>query len=178
MSSEPAPSARSASIRYSSAREPQLLEPVRFRDRERLEPQVGESGSPPECQRGPEVARGLPCVAGGEVLATQRKQPLEAIEVQLVGHDLEHVAGRPPRYATVSERLAQPRDVVVERVGGGRWRALSPDAVDQPVARDGGVRVQQQDREERALLGPAQRQVLTVSLDRERPEYREVHERR
>src|SRR5436305_433499 len=81
-----------------------------------------------------EVARGLRGVAGGEVLAAHREQRLEAIEVQLIGHDLEHIAGRLARYATVSERLAQPGDVVVECVGSGRRRAFSPDAVDQPVA--------------------------------------------
>ena len=102
MSSEPAPSASSALDPEFERPEPQLLEPVRFGDRERLESQVGQSGSAPQCQCGPEVARGLPRIAAGEVLAAQRKQPLEVIEVQLVGHDLGAHSRAP---AAIRDRL-------------------------------------------------------------------------
>jgi hypothetical protein len=89
-------------------------------------------------------------------------QALEAVEVELVGLELQDVTGRagderllggPVR---ASEQLAQPGDVAVQRRRGGlRW-LLAPELLDQPVAGDDLVRVQQEESEKGAALPSAE----------------------
>jgi hypothetical protein len=47
---------------------------------------------------------------------------------------------------------------------------VAPERVDQPVPRDEFVRVQQEEREERARLGASERERTTVPEDVDRPE--------
>jgi hypothetical protein len=59
--------------------------------------------------------------------------------------------------AAGSERLAQTRHVHLHRLrGGGGW-ALAPQLVDQAVGAERLVRVEQQQRKQRALLAPPKR---------------------
>jgi hypothetical protein len=59
-------------------------------------------------------------------------------------------------------------DVDLERGNGGAGRLGAPDGVDQPVARHHLVRVQEQEREQGALLRCSQweRALLADDLDR------------
>jgi hypothetical protein len=52
----------------------------------------------------------------------------------------------------VIERLTQPRDVRLEGLQRGWWKPLAPKIVDQGVRRDDLIPVQQQNRQQRALL--------------------------
>ena len=50
-----------------------------------------------------------------------------------------------------------------------------PEPVDQPVARDGLVRVEEKHREQRALLWPAERQLTAVAPRLDATEKPELH---
>src|SRR6266536_4789025 len=103
------------------------------------------------------------------------------MQVELVGPDLQHVAGRPGDEqllggpVSAAEQLAQPRDVAVERRRRGLRRLFAPELLDQPVAGDDLVRVQQQEREERASLLSTELQGSTVIPHLEWAEQPELH---
>jgi hypothetical protein len=82
-------------------------------------------------------------------------------------HDNRAVASR--------ERLAQPRHVSLQGLGCRRGTTLTPQLVDQPIGRQRLVGMQQQQREQRALLAPAERHHTALIEDLERAEDAEVH---
>ena len=67
-----------------------------------------------------------------------------------------------------AQHLAQPRDVVAQRVVGRVDALLGEELADQPLARDDTVRAQQQQRQQRALLRPADGDRRAVDGHRER----------
>ena len=83
------------------------------------------------------------------------------------GSTRSEVAGRPPYDAVLPEQPAQPGDVAVERALHRGRRPLSPERLDQAVARHDLVPSQQQHRQQGALLGPAERDLgpIETSLD-------------
>ena len=134
---------------------------------------MSASGGP---RQSPSASRRLPG-ALGDVGGRARlgAEPLEAAEVDLVGRDVEHVPGVPGDEHVGAERLAQERDVVLERVPGRPRRALAPELLDQAVGRDRLGGVQEQRREERAVLAPRQVDRLPAVERFERAEYSEFH---
>ena len=122
---------------------------------------------------------------GGRVAARHRParpldQRLEAVQVELVGRQLEHVAGRPRHQPAAvrcrrPEQLPQPRDVDLDDLGGGGRRRLAPEAVDQPVGRDDLVAVQEQERQQGALLGAAQGERPPIGARLQRSKDQELH---
>ena len=86
-----------------------------------------------------------------------------AVDPQLV----RAPAGEDLRAAVGAERLAQPPDVVLDHLRGARRGRLAPQALDQPVGRDGPVRLQPEHRQDRALLRSAEleRKVVEARLD-------------
>ena len=52
----------------------------------------------------------------------------------------------------LSEYLPETRNIPLDQVGGRRGRSLPPEAVDQPIRRNQGVRLERQECERRALL--------------------------
>ncbi len=99
----------------------------------------------------------------------------------MVGLDAKQVTGRASyeeltclgASAARLENLAQLRYQDLERFRRGLRRIAPPQVVDQAVTREHGVRVQEQDREQRALLGAAQSEWLVVIEDLQRPQYPE-----
>ena len=83
--------------------EAQILEPVDLRLRERLQLEIGERRATPQSERLAEQQR-LLLGLGGPRLAYE---PLEAPQIELVGLELEHVAGRSGHEEARSEQLAQ-----------------------------------------------------------------------
>ena len=83
-------------------------------------------------------------------------EPLEAVEIELLAGELEHVAGRErdEQLGAGAERLAQPRDARLERAGVRLRGLLRPQLLDQPARRDDLVRVEQEQREQAALALP------------------------
>ena len=123
----------------------QLLEPRDLALGEVLEREVGERRAAPERQR--------------LLVAVLREQLAEAVQVELVRRDAQHVAGRPRLEPAGAEQPPQPRHVAVQRGHRAGRRRLAPQRVDEPVLGDDLVRAQQQVAEQRALA---------AALDRER----------
>jgi hypothetical protein len=95
---------------------------------------------------------------------------LEAFEVELAVGDANQVAGRPLDDQVAAERLAQLGGVNLER-RRGRLRLLdAPQLLDQAVTRDGIVGMQEQKRQEGALLRTSDPHDPAVLLDLQRPE--------
>ena len=86
--------------------------------------------------------------------------PLEALDVELVGLDVDPVAAAAALDPLRAEDAPEAVDVDLERVRGGAGRVLAPDRVDQPLAGQHLVPAQQQEREQGALLGPSEPQRL------------------
>ena len=160
--------------------DPHLLQAADRLLRERLVAHVRQRRPVPERERfGEDVGR-LPGPARGEVGAPARDQLLEARHVELAGCDARDVARSlrddHARRGTIGlDHLAQLGHVALQRGRGRRRRRFAPDQVDQPVARDDLVGVQQQDRQHAALARPAERSdgVPGSRLDRSKePKFR------
>jgi hypothetical protein len=156
--------------------QPPLLQPLGLALRKRLVEDVCQRGATPKRERGAQRLGRFAGLALRKLCTSFHEEPFESVEVELVGLDVQHIAGGAPREAPVSEGLAQTRDVVVEGVRGRRRRPLAPQAVDQAVAGDDLVRVQQQDGEERTLLRTAEREITTVALHGDGAENRKHHD--
>ncbi len=143
------------------AREAELLEPG---DLALREPQLGELRewrAPPEGQRVLQLSLG--------------PQPPEAGEVDLVGVGTEQVAGSPRQQAVLAEQLPEVRDVHLQRLRRGCGRVFLPEGVDQPLPGHGRVRLENQERQERALLLAPEVERVVVGAHFERPENPEFH---
>jgi len=118
----------------------QLALGERFIDevRERLAPPQGQriSQAPGRAAR---VARKRPATFGD-----QRLEPMH-IDVGPIG--IQHVAARAREHHAFPERLAQLRDVHLDRLRGGCGSALPPQLLDQAIARDDLTGMQEQDRQ-------------------------------
>jgi len=64
--------------------------------------------------------------------------------------------------------LAQPRHVGLNAVSGACGRLLAPELIDQDVPGHNFIGAQQQDGQQRALLGPAERERSPVLPDLQR----------
>ena len=160
--------------------DPQLLEAADRFLRERLVAHVRQSRPTPEGERvGKGVGR-LLRPARGEVVTALPGQLLEPRYVELAGRHAGDVAAsfrddHGGLRAVGLDRLAQLRHVPLQRRRGRRRSRPVPDEVDQPVAGNDLVGVQQQDRQHAALARPAERRhrVSGSGFDRaEEPEVR------
>ena len=142
-----------------------------------VERELGERRPPPERESVVERGCGLLGTSGHQRLPPLPDAPLEAVHVEPLGVDLEDIAVqlryerriRPRR----CEELADLGQVDVQR-GADRARPLgAPNPLDQALARDRLVGVQEQEREQGALPAAAERERLTVDPGFERPEERE-----
>jgi hypothetical protein len=100
-------------------------------------------------------------IAVRERLACLLEQDLEAVQVELAVRDVQQVAGcagdeQRVAAAVRAERLAQPRDMDLEGVVRGRRRIVGPQLLDQAVAGDDAIGLQQEDRQQRPLLRTAE----------------------
>jgi hypothetical protein len=155
--------------------QPSVFELLHRLLRELLVLEVGERGAAPEREGLPQQVGSRGRIPPGERLAASAEEVLEAVEVQFARLHTQGVARRPPREPILPENLAQPRNVVVERVSRGRRRPLPPQPVDQAVTGYDLVSPQQQDRQQGPLLRPAKRLVATVAMYHQRAEYPELH---
>jgi hypothetical protein len=151
--------------------EPQLLEARDLGLSERLEREVCERRPAPERQGLAQAIRrdlgfGLPGLA---------QQRVEPIEIDLVSVELESVARCPCDEHLGAERLAQPGHVSVKCRRRGLGRVLAPQIVDQLVGGDDLVRVEEQNRKQRALLRAAEGDRSLSVDDFERPKNLVVH---
>ncbi len=151
----------------------QLLEPRRLGLHERVVREVRERRVAPERKRNPESRR--PC---GRLLAPRsREQLLEEVQVELARPDAQHVPGSSglEHVAGAPERLAQRGDVDLNRLRGGLRDLLRPKRLCEPVGRDDLVRMEEQEREQRALAGSAEIERAPGIEHLERPQNLELH---
>ena len=142
-----------------------------------VELELRERRAAPERERPLEDRGGLLGAAGQQCLPPLAAQPLEAVHIEPFRVDPKDVAvqlGHERRVrAPRRHELADLRQVDVQG-GGDRARPLgAPHPLDQPLARDGLVGVQEQECEQRALPRAAERERLAVDTGLERPEQRE-----
>ena len=151
-------------------RQPELLEPPDLVLRELVEREVREGGPSPERQRPGDLG----CTILGRPAARLPEQALEPRRINAVGVDPEHVPGRLGHEELRPDDLAELGDEVLQR-GRRRPRGfLAPDLVDQAVGGDDLAGVNEQRREQRALLLPSQWERAAVRADFERPEDAEL----
>ncbi len=137
-------------------RETQLLESHDGRLGERLVREVGKSRAAPEAQRLAKTACCALCITrrgGGSGACRER---LEAVQIQLIGLELDDVTGGTGRDGVGPEHLAQIRDEALEHDLHGVRRLLPPKLIDEALARHHLVCVQQKEGEHRALLRAAE----------------------
>ena len=137
-----------------------LLQPADLALRPRLVGELGERRAAPERE-------GLAQPLGrGRRLGPARlgHEALEAVQIEAARLDAELVAPRPRDDHVVAERLAELGDVRLQDLRRSGRRAAGPEILDQPVARHGLVRVQEQDRQERTWLRRVQRDNAPVRL--------------
>ena len=127
----------------------------------------------PNASRRP--ARRAPGITGPGSSSSARDQSLEAVQVQLVGLELDDIAGGTRRDGVGPEHLAQIRDEALEHDLHGPRRLLSPKLIDQAVGCHHLVCVQEKEREHRALLRAAECKRPSAVPRLERSENSEVH---
>ena len=88
--------------------EPQFLEPRCRHAGERLEEEVGKCRTSPQVERSPEDGRCVSCPPVDECLRTVGDECFEAVQVELVGRDLDEVARR-TRHDHIRGRLRVAR---------------------------------------------------------------------
>src|SRR4029450_2596746 len=94
-------------------------------------------------------------VARGKRGPALAEEELESGQVDLLGLNCEHIPTSARQQLCATERLAQVRDVDAEAVQGARGRAAVPEGVDRAVGGDVLPRIQEEKREQRALLSDA-----------------------
>jgi hypothetical protein len=157
------------------SREAELFEPEAFSLRERDPSELGERRPSPQRKRLTQGVRGALRVTSGQSVPTLADEPLEALEVERIRLGAHPIAGGARLDALTAERLPQLRDVHLEGRARSLRRLVSPNLVDQAIARDDAVRVQEEESQERALLPPAERYEPTVLLGLERAKDAELH---
>src|SRR6266508_1456153 len=121
--------------------------------------ELGQRSAAPEGERLSQLLRGP-----GRLLHPRlRDQPLEALQVELAFLHPNQVAGRLGHDHVAAEGLAQLRDMNLNGCRGGLWRLVAPKLVDQAVTGDDLVRVQEQERQDRALFCAAEIQATAVA---------------
>ena len=163
-------------------RAPQVIQASDLREGKRLVGEVRQRIPAPQRQRLLERSDGRVGAVAGKLGAAPGEEPLEAVRVELLGIERQLVAAlarddRAVAAASVRarQRLAQTRDVHLQRLGRAGGRMLPPQRVDQAVRGERLVGVEQQQREQRARLGPRKREAAAVVEDLERAEDAEVH---
>src|ERR671934_27235 len=111
----------------------------------------------------------------GTVAGKQLPQTRNVQLVDIKPDAIAAVRGRDRVMTVASQGLAKLGDVNVDRLPRRRRRRLTPELVDQPLARDELVRMQEQGRQDEPLLQPAQRDRLALVDHLEWPEDPVLH---
>jgi hypothetical protein len=159
--------------------EPRLLQVRRLPSEEALARQIGERLAVPELEGRPQRAGGLFGATLLEKPAALGAEPLEPEQVELLRGDREHVSGPAGlEHLMGLEYLPQPSDVLVNRARGVVRSVVPPERLDQPLARHDRPRPEQKQREQAALLDPAETEPPLAFPHLEGAENAEVEDRR
>ena len=162
---------------------PCLLEPRHLEARPGFVGQIRQRRLPPARERLAEEHGRAGDAPLGPQRASEADQPLEPEEVDLLGIDGEQVTGRlgqqhrrlGTRAAIGLQHLTQVRHVHLQRRRRMLRGIVPPQAIDQPLGRHRTVRLEQQHREHRPLLGTAERDPQTLVERFHHPEHSELH---
>ena len=105
------------------------------------------------------------------------RQPLEPTEIEAVGIDAKDIARRARLDRVPAEEPAQLGDLPLHLGDCRHRRRARVERVGKPLDRYDAVRVQEEDRQGRALFRPAEPQGLFVDCDLERSEDPEITHR-
>ena len=136
--------------------QPNLFEPGDGSLSELLVGEVRECWSSPQSEGVAEPRRRIGRKAASQQSPRFVDQPLEPVEIELVGLDPDEVSGRSGRQHVLRKRLSKSRDVDAQCRGGVLRRALAPELVDQPVSGNDLVCVEDKNSPKRTRLVPAQ----------------------
>jgi hypothetical protein len=154
--------------------QPELFETGDLRLGEGLEGEVCECRSAPECEGIPKRRGSLLCLIACELPPAALQQSLEAECIQLFRPYAQQVARglleQELCSGSVGEESPQPREIDVEDRVDGLWDSIRPELLDESLARDGLVRVYEQEAEERALFRATERECSPTPDDFKRPE--------
>ena len=161
-------------------RDPQVLQASDLREGERLVGEVRQRISAPQRQRllelGPAESARSPASS-----ARPGRGPLEAVQVEPLGIDLQLVAALARDDRAGAAASSEPasalrrREMCICSVLAAPPARAPPELVDQPVACERLVGVEQQQREQRARLAPRKREPAALVEDLEWAEDAEVH---
>jgi hypothetical protein len=135
---------------------------------------VGQGRASPEPERFAEDRGRLLRCPGREPAAPLREELLESLEVELALRDPKAVSGPLGRDAARPQPLSERVHLHLERVPSGLPGLLAPERVDEEIARDDLVRVQQQVGEQQRLPSGSERDGAAVVDDLERSQNAEV----
>ena len=152
-------------------RRAELLEP-RHLDAARTARARGRRAAARARARAPRA--GAPSALGVSTLGRLRHEPLEAVQVDLLGLDVQDVARLASANEIAAERLAQIRDQVLNRPDRGSAEASRPQLFDQAVCRDHLACMEQEQGQEGALLRPPQLERPSLHPDLERAQDAEL----
>ena len=155
--------------------EPDLLESGDGRLGEALVSEVRESRAAPQRQRLTQPLRRVGREAASKHAPPLLHQALEAVEIEAVRLDPNHVAGRSGRQHVGRKRLAKSRDVDPQCRRRALGRVLAPELVDQPISGNHLVRVEQEDGKQRTRLAAGQRNLAAPVPHLERSQDPELH---
>ena len=144
----------------------------------KVRPELGERRAAPERECFAEIRR---CPLGtprGELSLAFRAQVHEPREIELALTDEQPVPSRLGEQPVDSEPLAQLGEMLLQRVVRRDGRPIDPQLLDQASCRDQLVRMQEEQREEGALLAPAELDWAFTIRDLEGPEDMELRRNR
>ena len=154
----------------------QLIQTSKLGLCEGLETDVGERIAAPESECIVEHPLGLVELCALERVGAFACERLEPIQVELAGTDPQAVATRGRLDSLEAEFLAQARDVELHALAGVLGRSLAPEPVEDLVARQRRVPVQEQQGEERGFLPGSELKPPTVVVqDFQHAEPSELH---
>jgi hypothetical protein len=160
----------------------QLLQPSAFGLAQPHGREVGQRRSPPQRQCDAQPRRGgLKCPLAHGVLGFGQ-QVLEAVQVEFAIADPQQIPGWPGqqdrrccRHCAGVEQPTDLSDIAMQQVGGGRGRAVGPQEVDQPIGRHHLVGVQEENCEQRAVLGAGEGDRTAAVEDLHGPKDTKLH---
>jgi len=147
---------------FLECRQAKLLEPRDLGLREWLPGKVGERCAAPEREGGAESVRSARCVPGSERASPFLAQADELEHVDGVRLDDQSITGRCRLEGAFRHQLPELRDVNLEGIARRVGRLVAPQRVDEAIARDDTICIQEQNRQQGAPFLASERDGLAV----------------
>ena len=158
-------------------RDVELVEPGDLVLREALVREIRQRRPSPEREGAPQLLGRLPGLAGRERGSSLGQTAFEAVAVELVRLDPKRIAAAngAKGLGAAGQLLPEGRNTVLQHLRSGLGRVLSPELVDDHVARHRLVAAQEQAGQHRPLPRPAQGQAALAVEHLQGPEDAVVH---